>query len=590
MDSILHFLLLMEGLKLCAGLVRVDPDVLCIDNGKQRFAKAPANYPRRTFANAFENWESLEELLDDVTEKYIEHLGEEACTFWNTLEERGIFENLPCWAEYYGEWWPAKLINHFDPSVMNSTHWSEWVRKKESLGPVQQLKESDDVCLVTYYDKSSNAGVVKIDKIQAFSIKKLDTFVKSLPKKLQDKISFKDAVDKAKKDARELAGGEDYWFQECSSCCKVRRRLGVKEETGAFTCSNAKWVCGTYRYRACCVPERQIDRSEWKRDQSLERKGKRSSETPGRTLAQFQEQHKTTKVYRVLDDMDLENLQKGEGLKSRAVHNGRERDENYNLIKNITNHVKDGCKNADDSFLISSSLSKKWILWYAHKKFHLRNLHALEYTQSETIKSGIYPFVEIDLSKVDNVKIFDVSHKTNNDTQCILRSEPGFENIGAKFAQCAEEVLIQGSIPREAIKKWFEFNQNGTCFKKMPTATQRTPTTFESYDDWESAVRKHPTYRKQEAIEELIKECKDWAEKIEHESRKPKPASKYTETALFKVFKGPEQSLSSKGDGQSPSGVRKRKSEDATVPAKKHKVSKKKVSDYDNGLLFFPYL
>ncbi len=46
--------------------------------------------------------------------------------------------------------------------------------------------------------------------------------------------------------------------------------------------------------------------------------------------------------------------------------------------------------------------------------------------------------------------------------------------------------------------------------------------------------------------------------------------------ALFKVFKGPEQFRSSKGDDQSLSGVRKRESEDATVPAKKHKVSKKK--------------
>ncbi len=197
-------MLLIEGLKLCAGLVRVDPDILCIDNGKQRFAQD------ETFANAFENWESLEKQLDDVTEEYIEHLGKEACTFWNILEEKGISENLPCWAKYGEEWWPAKLINHFDPSVMNSTHWSEWVRKKESLGPVQQLKESDDVCLVTYYDNSSTAGVLKIDKIQAFSIEKLDTFVKSLPKRLQDKISFKDAVNKAKEDARVFAGDEDY--------------------------------------------------------------------------------------------------------------------------------------------------------------------------------------------------------------------------------------------------------------------------------------------------------------------------------------------------------------------------------------------
>jgi hypothetical protein len=571
----LHFLLLIEGLKLCAGLVRVDPDVLCIDNGKQRFAQD------ETFANAFENWEILEKKLDDVTEKYIEHLGEElgeeACTFWKKLEEKGISENLPCWAKFGGEWWPAKLINHFDPNVMNSPHWSKWVHKNDSLKPVQQLKELDDFCLVTYYDTSSNAGVVKIDKIQAFDIEKLDAFVKSLPTRLQDQKSFKDAVNKAKEVVRELAEDEDSWLQQCSSCCKVRRRLGVKEETGAFTCSNAKWDSGSYRYRACCVPERPIDKDEWER----ERKGKRSSETLGLTLAQFQQKYNTTKVYRVLDDMDLENLQKGEGLKSRAVHNGRERDENYNCEKNIANHVKGGCKNADDSFLISSSKSMKWTLYYAHKKLHERG--TLEYTQSETIKSGIYPFVEIDLSKVDKSsftgdgKIIDLSHIINNDTQCILRSEPGFENMAAKFAESAHELLIPVSIPREAIVHWFEFNRKGTHFQNMPTAIQRKPDKFETYKEWNNAVEHDPTYRRNpKEMEDLIEECKKWAVEIAIESKKAKPASKYTKTALFKVFKGPEQFRSSKGDDQSPSGVRKRESEDATVPAKKHKVSKKK--------------
>jgi len=275
----------------------------------------------------------------------------------------------------------------------------------------------------------------------------------------------------------------------------------------------------------------------------------------GENFREFLKRRGTSKVYRVLDDDDIQNLCDGKGIRSRAAHNRLQQIVKDQRIDagHLYHHVLHGQSGADDSRFISTSFEKDWIMWYVHKKSHLQRSGKLKRSKNYSF----YPIVEIDLSLLKHAKVIDISEPKTADSEKFGTSKKA--DMVRFFASDAKEIVLQEDIPVDAITAWFEVNpklKDGLGKELFsdafgPTSVSKqfmgeiereekkygiTPSTTRSYDKfesfriWRAAFRKHSKLGNAGAMDALFEECKAFAEKI----RGGKCTN--TSSALYKIF------------------------------------------------------
>ena len=257
-------------------------------------------------------------------------------------------------------------------------------------------------------------------------------------------------------------------------------------------------------------------------------------------LDEFRRARQTTKVYRVLDDLDISNLCEGKGIVARAAHNRVQGlAEDRLRAGDLYDHIAHGQRGADKSRFISTSLEKDWIMWYVHKKHHLKASGKLKRSK----EYNYYPFIEIDLALIPNIKIIDCS---NQDVTEELFGQSRKANMVRNFSHDAKEVILQpqDEIPLQAIVRWYEVDPAGAyggslaevhpskvsaaTKKKIEKevrdngfldgheycATYRREDLFESFRVWREAVRIAPNMGNQDAVGKLFEECEEYARKL----------------------------------------------------------------------------
>ena len=306
----------------------------------------------------------------------------------------------------------------------------------------------------------------------------------------------------------------------------------------------------------------------------------RTDSLQGGDLRDFQNIHSTTMLYRVLDDDDVQNLCDGKGILSRAAHNRVQGDAVPNFSRDeLETHIRTGRNGANESRCISTSRSKEWCMWYVHKKNHLRSTDKLK----RSTDHAWYPVAQIDLSKINDVRLIDVSTETLCEEKLKLP-------MNRYFAQDAKEVILLSDIPVSAITNWYELNPTGHFGRRISQVVPdrvkeykitkapaycdkaRTPNSFECFFIWKEGFGLSSLNLK---IEELLEECNMWANEIRSISGKESKAyvpEQIKKTALFKIFK------SSKNVGASSSGKSSAqnvpRTEGATAASKWKGVSK----------------